>query len=130
MTIVVGYLPNEYGRAALAAGISEARLRAVKLVVVNATRGDAWVDKHFASEEGIAEVEEELGSLEHGHEVLQRIGMDVPDQILDVVRETDATLLVIGLRHRTPVGKMFMGSTAQQLLLGAPCPVLAVKPPH
>jgi nucleotide-binding universal stress UspA family protein len=23
---------------------------------------------------------------------------------------------------------MFMGSTAQQLLLGAPCPVLAVKP--
>jgi nucleotide-binding universal stress UspA family protein len=128
MTIVVGYLPNEYGRAALAAGISEARLRSDKLVVVNATKGDAWVDAHFAGEEGIAEVEAELASLDSGHEVRQSVGADVADQILDVVQEMDASLLVIGLRHRTPVGKMFMGSTAQQLLLGAPCPVLAVKP--
>jgi nucleotide-binding universal stress UspA family protein len=128
MTIVVGYLPNEYGRAALATAISEARLRGAKLVVVNATKGDAWVDSHFASEKGIAELEEELSSLEEGHEVRQTVGMDVADQILEAVRDTDASLLVIGLRRRTPVGKMFMGSTAQQLLLGAPCPVLGVKP--
>jgi len=44
-----------------------------------------------------------------------------------VVREVDASRLVIGMRHRTPVGKMLMGSTAQQLLLDCPCPVLAVK---
>jgi nucleotide-binding universal stress UspA family protein len=128
MTIVVGYLPNEYGRAALAAGIAEARLRQAKLVVVNGTKGDAWVDSHFAGEEGIAEVEAELASLEAGHEVRQAVGADVADLVLDVVRETDASLLVIGLRHRSPVGKIFMGSTAQQLLLGSPCPVLAVKP--
>ena len=51
------------------------------------------------------------------------------EEILRVADETDADVLVIGLRHRTPVGKMIMGSVAQQVLLDAPCPVLAVKPP-
>lgn len=127
MTIVVGYLPNQYGRAALTEAIAEARLRSERLVVVNATKGDALVDPHYASEQGIAELEAELASLEAGHEVRQTLGRDITDQILDVVREVDATRLVIGMRHRTPVGKMLMGSTAQQLLLDSPCPVLAVK---
>ena len=127
MTVVVGYLPNQYGKAALAEAISEAKLRGRRLVVVNATKGDALVDTHYASEQGIAELEAELASLEAGHEVRQTLGRDIADQILDVVREVDASRLVIGVRHRTPVGKMLMGSTAQQLLLDCPCPVLAVK---
>ena len=40
----------------------------------------------------------------------------------------DAELLVIGIRHRNPVGKLLLGSVAQQLLLECPKPVLAVKP--
>jgi len=128
MTIVAGFIPNQYGQAALAAGISEAKLRREKLVVVNATKGDAWVDTHFASDDQVASLETQLADLESGHEVRQSDGSDIAEQILDVVRETDATLLVIGIRHRTPIGKMFMGSTAQTLLLDSPCPVLAVKP--
>jgi nucleotide-binding universal stress UspA family protein len=127
MTIVVGYLPNQYGRAALTEAIAEARLRSQRLVVVNATKGDALVDPHYASEQGVAELEAELASLEAGHEVRQTLGRDITEQILDVVREVDATRLVIGMRHRTPVGKVLMGSTAQQLLLDCPCPVLSVK---
>ena len=128
MTLVVGFIPNKFGQAALAAGISEARLRGMKLMVVNATKGDAWVDTHYASEQKVADIEAELAGLEHGHEIRQTDGSDIADQILDVVQDTDAEVLVIGIRHRTPVGKLIMGSTAQSLVLNCPCHVLAVKP--
>ena len=44
-----------------------------------------------------------------------------------VAEETNADFIVIGLRRRTPVGKLILGSNAQRILLDAPCPVLAVK---
>ena len=38
-----------------------------------------------------------------------------------------ADVLVIGVRRRSPVGKLVMGSVAQTILLDADCPVLAVR---
>ena len=128
MTVVVGYIPDQYGEAALAAGIEEAQRREARLVVVNATKGDALVDKRYVGEAGMVALEERLARLEVDHEVRQGIGSDVAAEMIRVVRDTAAEVLVIGIRHRTPVGKMIMGSVAQHLLLDAPCPVLAVKP--
>ena len=128
MTVVVGYIPDKYGEAALAAGIEEARRRGAGLVVVNATKGDALVDRRYVGEEGLAELETRLTGLDVGHEVRQAMGADIADEMLRVVDDTQAQVLVIGIRHRSPVGKMIMGSVAQQVLLDAPCPVLAVKP--
>ncbi len=128
MTVVVGYVPDQYGEAALAAGIEEAGRRGTGLVVVNATKGDALIDRRHVGEEGLAALEERLAGLAIAHEVRQAIGTDVAEEMLRVVRDTDAEVLVIGLRHRTPVDKMIMGSVAQHVLLDAPCWVLAVKP--
>ena len=128
MTVVVGYIPDKYGEAALAAGIEEARRRGAGLVVVNATKGDALVDRRYVGEEGLAELETRLVGLGVGYEVRQAMGADIADEMLRVVEDTQAQVLVIGIRHRSPVGKMIMGSVAQQVLLDAPCPVLAVKP--
>ena len=128
MTVVVGYIPDRYGEAALTAGIEEARRRGVALVVVNATRGDALVDRRYVGEEGVAELESRLAGLDLEHEVRQAMGADVAEEMLRVVEDTQAQVIVIGLRHRSPVGKMIMGSVAQQVLLDSPCPVLAVKP--
>lgn len=50
------------------------------------------------------------------------------DEVLRVADHSDASLIVIGLRRRSPVGKLLMGSAAQQILLDADRPVLAVKP--
>ena len=128
MTVVVGYIPDQYGEAALTAGIEEAQRRGTGLVVVNATKGDALVDRRYVGEAGLAGLEERLAELGMTHEVRQAIGADVAEEILRVAAETDAAAIVIGMRHRTPVGKLIMGSVAQQVLLDAPCPVIAVKP--
>ena len=128
MTVVVGYIPNQYGEAALDRGLEEARRRGTDLVVVNATKGDA-LDRHEVRRRGRPrELEQPAGRADVEHEVRQTIGADVAEEMLRVADEVGAEVLVIGMRHRTPVGKMIMGSVAQQVLLDAPCPVLAVKP--
>ena len=128
MTVVVGYIPDQFGEAALAAGIEEAGRRGTDLVVVNATRGDALVDRRYVGETGLAELQGKLADVGVPSEVRQAMGADVAREIVRIAAETDADVIVIGLRHRTPVGKLIMGSVAQQVLLEAPCWVIAVKP--
>ncbi|MFC6706130.1 universal stress protein [Flexivirga alba] len=53
---------------------------------------------------------------------------DATDELLRIADEESADLLVIGLRRRSPVGKLILGANAQRILLDAACPVLAVKP--
>ena len=55
---------------------------------------------------------------------------DAADAVLDEIQARKATRLVIGVKRRTPVGKLVLGSLSQQLLLESPVPVLAVKLPE
>lgn len=127
-TIVVGYVPNELGLAAVRAAVEEARLRGAFVLVVNASRGDAYVDRNLARPEQLTELDRLLTDSGVPHQVIQRVGQGEPaDEILHAAREAGADLVVLGLRRRTPVGKLVLGSTAQRVLLDAPCPVLAVK---
>jgi nucleotide-binding universal stress UspA family protein len=127
MTVVVGYIPNKYGEAALAAGLTEVRRRGGDLVVVNSSRGDALIDQKYLGESGVAELEKRLVEAAVPASVRHGLG-DVADSIVEVASEVGAELIVIGIRKRSPVGKMLMGSVAQKVLIDAPCDVLAVKP--
>ena len=128
MSVVVGYIPNEYGEAALGEAFAEAQRRGTGVVVVNTTRGDSLVDKKYVGEQGRSELEQRLSSAPVDVELRQTVGADTADEILDVVRDVAAEALVIGIRHRSQVGKMLMGIVATRLLMEAPCPVVAVKP--
>jgi nucleotide-binding universal stress UspA family protein len=127
MTVVVGWTPDARGRAALVRAAEEARAHGESLLVVNATSGTSTVDDRFAGESDVSEVQGLLTSLGVEAEVRQPVVRDIPDALLTVADEVDASVLVIGIRHRSPVGKLLMGSTAQRILLDARCPVLAVK---
>ena len=54
-------------------------------------------------------------------------GNDPAQDLIEVAESEGAALIVIGLRRRSPVGKLLLGSNSQTLLLHADCPVLAVK---
>ena len=130
MAILVGYVPRAEGRAALRRGAEEARLRRTKLVVINSNRGGRDLDDKEAAqhEQELAEVRAELDKEGIEHEVRQLVrGNEPADDLIAVAEEVGADFIVIGLRRRTPVGKLIMGSNAQRILLEAPCPVLAVK---
>ena len=129
MTVLVGYVPNSFGEAALSAAVAEAGRREESLVVVNMSRDDVLVDAHRAGSEQLDRVRRDLAELGLAAEV-RRVeeGGDAAEALLAVAAEVDASVLVIGLRHRTPVGKLLLGSNAQRILLEASCPVLAVKP--
>lgn len=128
MTVIVGYSADAYGRAALEHGIAEAKLRGTNLRVINPTSGEAYVDSHFAQSGEVHNIEERLANCGVEFELTQPVGVDTAEELLKAMDHPDAELLVIGVRHRSPVGKLLLGSVSQQLLLECPKPVLAVKP--
>jgi nucleotide-binding universal stress UspA family protein len=128
MIIVVGYVPKPEGRAALDRAIEEVKLRGGRLVVINASRGDSFVDAGFAPVQEIELVRSRLADSGVDHEFRQLVrGNEPSEEVVEVADEIGAELIVIGMRRRTAVGKLLMGSTAQRILLDAHCPVLAVK---
>ena len=128
MAIVIGFIPDQYGEAALAHGLDEAVRRKTGVVVVNTTKGDALVDRRYLGAEGKVTLEQRLAESGVDHEVRQTMGSDVADEILAVAKDVGADAIVIGIRHRSAVGKLIMGSVAQRVIIDATCPVIAVKP--
>lgn len=61
-------------------------------------------------------------------EIRNPVGADVGDQVLEAAEASAASMIVLGVRRRSPVGKLLMGSVSQRVILGAECAVLAVKP--
>ena len=126
--IVVGYTEDRFGSAALEHAIAEARLRNTALRVINSTKGEALADPQFAQSGELERLHERLSAAGVTYELVQPVGVDPAEELLGAMDRPDAELLVIGIKHRSPVGKLLLGSVSQQLLLECPKPVLAVKP--
>ena len=130
MTILVAYVPRPEGRAALDKGIEIAKRRQEALLVVNAGPGGQQEDASLAPGFEAEKLEEYLATLEINAEFKQFVrGKSAVDEINDLVESRDISVLVIGLRKRTAVGKLLLGSVAQELLMTVSCPVLCVKAP-
>ncbi len=116
MPVIAAVPESPEGIAALHAAVAEARRLKTNLLVVNL----ALRSLDFSDLPTDVKVD-----------VIDRRGRGDRDPVvavLDEIAAHGAERLVIGVKHRTPVGKAILGSISQQLLLDAPIPVLAVKP--
>ncbi len=75
----------------------------------------------------IRDIEERFDAADIEHVVRGSVGDDHADAIVALAEEVDADRIVVGGRRRSPAGKAVFGSTAQEVLLSAPCPVEFVR---
>jgi nucleotide-binding universal stress UspA family protein len=133
--LLAGYLTSEQGEAAMQRAAELARLTDGELHLV-AQLGRPSHDA--AAEDGGAQrrrLEAELqrtvdrfrdqGTTCHAH--LPSEAGRPSDAILTVAEREGVDTIVIGLRRRSLVGKLVLGSNAQEILSRATCDVLAVK---
>lgn len=128
MTVLLAYIRTPEGDAALATAVEEARRRSTDAVVLNVTRSPEKIDSPFSAEVSLDAVAAKFTDAGVAVDIRQfPAGTVTAEAVLGVAEETKPDVVVIGLRRRTAVGKLIVGSTSQQILLGVDCPVLAVK---
>lgn len=129
MTVAVAHQVSPTSRKALIAAIAEARYRDTDLVVLHVV-DSIDPDRQEAYRLGVCDEIEKVLEQETPVPWELRLATASPDlasALLQLVDDTDADLLVIGARRRSPVGKAVTGSVAQTVILNAELPVLVVK---
>ena len=125
MTVVVGYVRTAEGEAALAAALEQLH-EGERLIVVNKPEQSEL--EEFSAEQDSDALHNNLAEQGVDAEVVNLYASDEPaDLIVEQAAAHGARLVVIGLRKRSPVGKILLGSTAQAVLFSSPCPVLSVR---
>ena len=128
--IIVGYDGSNTAKAAL--GLAKEHAGAfdgsVYVVASLAGGGDTHVDDVKHAEENLeyAKTFFEQEDIPCETHLLIR-GLIPGEDIVQFAKDISADQIVVGIRRRSKVGKLMFGSTAQLVILEAPCPVVTVK---
>lgn len=112
MTVLLARTHTGEGEAACGVAVDEARLRGEELLV-------------FPLDGRPGEVSAEGVTVRYARADAR--ARDAVGELLDITNVEQISVLVLGIRHRSAVGKLFLGSTAQKIILEANVPVIAVK---
>jgi nucleotide-binding universal stress UspA family protein len=130
MKILVGFDGSDASKAALNLAAEHAQAFDAKLLLVQSMVGGPEVPKR-----DFENAERELGyqksQLKNQNiaceSLLSTRGLDPGEDLVRLAKEQKVGEIIMGVKRRSKVGKLVFGSTAQYVILNAPCPVVTVK---
>ena len=105
--------------------LSEANLLMMSGGVDYVSMGTIYDDAHAEAREHIEKIAERIEGVQHRSYV--RHGL-IWKNLAEIISANEIDLVVVGTHGRTGLGKLVLGSVAEDILRHAPCPVLTVGP--
>jgi len=130
MKILVGYDGSNAAKEAIAVAAKRAKAFQAEIILVHSMVGGPEVPrKDFEDAEKNLDYEKSLllDKKIPCKAILSVRGLEAGEDLVQLTDEHKAGEVIIGVRRRSKVGKLIFGSTAQYVVLNAPCPVVTVK---
>ncbi len=131
MKLLVGYDGSNVAKAAVELAKKRAMVWGAKIDVVNSmaqSRNLEYEDIRKAEQKLEDEVHQILNSEKIPYNTNLLISdLEPGEDLVQFAEENKIDEVVIGIRKRSKVGKLVFGSTAQYVILNAPCPVVSIK---
>jgi len=128
MKILVGYNGSEVAKKALDLAKEHAKVFNAKIYVLHSLLTDWPKKEHVLDEKDMEEVKNSLEKDGFSCETHLTIRNVLPgEHLVEFAKENGIDEIIVGIRQRSKVGKILVGSTAQHVILEAPCPVVTTK---
>lgn len=130
MKILVGFDGSNVSKEAVSLAERHAATFKAELIIAHSMVGGPEVPrKDFQIAENNLEHEKNrlLDNNIPCETILSVRGLQAGEDLVKLAEENSVDEIIIGVRRRSKVGKLLFGSTAQYVILTAPCPVISVK---
>ena len=130
MKILVGFDGSNVSKEAVSLAQQHAVTFKAEIIIAHSMVGGPEVPrKDFQIAENNVE-HEKIRLLDNNvpcESILSVRGLQAGEDLVQLAKENNVDEIIIGVRRRSKVGKLLFGSTAQYVILTAPCPVVSVK---
>ena len=130
MKIMVGFDGSNVSKAALKLAAERAQAFDAQILLVQSMVGGPEVPKRDFenAERELGYQKSQLKKKNIGCESLLSVrGLEPGEDLARLAKEQQVGEIILGVKRRSKVGKLIFGSTAQYVILNAPCPVVTVK---
>ncbi len=130
MKIMVGLDGSKVSEAALELAAEHAQAFDAQILLVQSMVGGPEVPKKDFenTERGLEYQKNQFKNKNIACESLLSVrGLEPGEDLVRLAKEKQVDEIIVGVKRRSKVGKLIFGSTAQYVILNAPCPVVTVK---
>ncbi len=131
MKILVCYGGSESSMKALQFSLTDEDISSVKFEIVKSVTRQEPLD-HRDIEDAEKMLEKEIQSILNGKDIQYETHLLVSsnsagENLIKFAEINKVDKIYVGVKKRSKAGKLLLGSTAQHVVLHAPCPVVTVK---